>query len=206
SDGVRQWGSYYGGSEIDRGASCATDGFGNVYLAGRTQSVLNIASAGHQNTYEGGTNDAFLVKFNSAGLRQWGTYYGGSGNDWSYSCDTDGSGNVYLAGQTQYSTNIASGGHQNANFGFIDAFLVKFKQSKIIGWVWQDLNSNCVQDTAELGVVDGIRFIIEPGNYIVESESGIWSIDSLPTGTYTVIADTSNPNWLLTCPVSQTFT
>src|SRR5690606_36384411 len=112
SNGVRQWATYYGGSDQDYGTSCATDGSGNVYLTGYTASTTNIASGGHQNTH-GGDVEAFLVKFNNAGIRQWATYYGGSNSDSFYSCATDGSGNVYLAGITASTTNIASGGHQN---------------------------------------------------------------------------------------------
>src|SRR5690606_17519606 len=114
TDGVRLWGTYYGGSAIDYGSSCASDGTGNVYLSGRTQSASNIASGGHQNTY-GGSSDAYLVKFNSDGVRQWATYYGGSDTDYGSSCATDGSGNVYLAGRTKSANNIASGGHQNTH-------------------------------------------------------------------------------------------
>src|SRR5690606_30019464 len=100
SVGVRQWATYYGGANSDEGYSCSTDGTGNVYLAGPTTSTSNIASVGHQNTIGGGQYDAFLVKFNSLGVRQWGTYYGGTGDDFGYSCATDNSGNVFLAGKT----------------------------------------------------------------------------------------------------------
>src|SRR5690606_12750017 len=117
SAGVRQWATYYGDSDGEYGSSCATDGSGNVYLAGRTQSANNIASGGHQNTYGGGQYDAYLVKFNSAGLRQWATYYGGSSTDYGNSCNTDSNGNVYLSGYTNSTTDIASGGHQNTNGG-----------------------------------------------------------------------------------------
>src|SRR5690606_35943852 len=47
-------------------------------------------------------------------VRVWGTYYGGSTGDTGESCVTDGSGNVSLAGNTNSTNNIASGGHQNA--------------------------------------------------------------------------------------------
>jgi hypothetical protein len=139
STGVRQWATYYGGSSVDVSQSCAVDGSGNVYLAGGTNSTGDIASGGHQNTHGGGSNgwyitDAFLVKFNSVGVRQWGTYYGGSSPDGSYSCAVDVSGNTYLAGITESTSGIASGGHQNTTGGSSDAFLVKFNSAGVRQW------------------------------------------------------------------------
>ncbi len=55
------------------GYSCATDASGNVYLAGYTNSTTGIATTGAHQTTIGGSDDAFLVKFNSSGVRQWGT-------------------------------------------------------------------------------------------------------------------------------------
>ena len=121
--GTRVWGTYYGGSSFDEGYGCAVDGSGNIYLAGLTESDSAMASGGFQNTFGGGNNDAFLVKFNSAGVRMWATYYGGSGPDYAKSCAVDGNGNVYIAGHTSSPTGIAFGGHQNTLGG---AFLVKF--------------------------------------------------------------------------------
>ena len=66
-DGVRQWGSYYGGGQTDRGGSCAVGGNGNVYLAGSTASSTDIAFEGYQNSYAG-SNDAFLVKIDGGGI------------------------------------------------------------------------------------------------------------------------------------------
>jgi hypothetical protein len=95
------------------GIGTTTDAFGNVYLAGYTQSTTSIASGGHQNTF-GGSTDAFLVKFNTGGVRQWGTYYGGNGFDQGFSTVTDGLGNVFLAGRTNSTNDIAWGGYQSA--------------------------------------------------------------------------------------------
>ncbi|MBK8947475.1 MAG: SBBP repeat-containing protein [Flavobacteriales bacterium] len=131
--GNRLWGTYYGGESWDSGKSCAVDAVGNVFLAGYTASLNTVASAGHQNSI-GGNNDAYLVKFNGAGIRQWSTYYGGPGDDIGYSCAVDLSGEVYLSGYTESSSAIASGGHQNTFGGLRDAFLVKFSASGIRLW------------------------------------------------------------------------
>jgi hypothetical protein len=126
SSGVRQWGTYYGAS-TDYGYSCATDASGNVFLAGYTYSTTGIATTGAHQTSFSGNNDAFLVKFNSSGVRQWGTYYGGSGFDYGFSCATDENGNVYLAGVGSSTTGIATtGAHQTTMSGGGVAFLVKF--------------------------------------------------------------------------------
>jgi len=146
SSGVKQWGTYFGGSYtlasgMETGLSCATDALGNVYMTGHTPSTSGIATAGaHQTIYGGSSTDAFLVKFNSSGVIQWGTYYGGEGVDIGYSCATDASGNVYMAGDAQQQNLPASGistigAHQSAyGGGYSDGFLVKFDSNGLRQW------------------------------------------------------------------------
>lgn len=134
TNGVRGWATYYGGTGYDSGRSCSTDALGNIYLAGNTRSSSGIASGGYQNTFAGITYDAFLVKFNTTGVRQWATYYGGTGDDYGISCITDGSDNVCLVGRTTSSFDIALGGHQNTYAGATDAFLVKFTSGGLRQW------------------------------------------------------------------------
>ncbi len=128
SAGVRQWATYYGGTELDRSYYSDLDSEGNIYIAGQTVSTTGIASNGHQNTYGGGSFDGFLVKFNTSGERQWGTYYGGAVYETGYDCATDSDDNIYLAGATNSPTGIAEGGHNNApaSTPFNEAYLVKF--------------------------------------------------------------------------------
>lgn len=132
SEGARQWGTYYGSRYNDQGNACATDGTGAVYMAGTTSSPSNIAYNGFQNTYGGGGDDAFLVKFNSSGVRQWGTYYGGDGHTiWQSesgrSCSISSNGAVYLAGNSSSHNGIGQSGYQDTfGGGPADAFLVKF--------------------------------------------------------------------------------
>lgn len=161
SNGVRQWATYYGGTGIDNGSSCSTDNSGNIYMIGYTGSGTStvMASVGsHQPTYGGGVYDAFLVKFDNAGVRQWGTFYGGYGTDYGWSCSTDASGNIYLGGQTNTDTSATiiatSGSHQSTNGGSFEAFLVKFDGSGVRQWgtyyggAGFDYGWSCSTDTA----------------------------------------------------------
>lgn len=135
SSGVRQWATYYGGSDDDRGTYCHVDKNNNVYLAGRSKSTASIATTGAHQTVHSGDFDAFVVKFNSGGTRQWATYYGGTNIEEHVTCATDTGLNVYLGGTTQSNNNIfATGGFQNAFGGFSDAFLVKFNASGVRQW------------------------------------------------------------------------
>ncbi len=141
ASGVRQWGTFYGGTGDELVNFCATDNLGNVFITGysTTNSGTLIASAGsHQSTHGGGTDDAFLVKFNSAGVRQWGTYYGGTGAEKANGCAAYTDGSVYIAGftSTNSGTAIASVGSHQPNHGGDqnDAFLVKFNSAGVRQW------------------------------------------------------------------------
>jgi hypothetical protein len=137
TSGVRQWGTYYGGTALDYGQSCCTDPGGNVYLAGYSGSSAGIATAGgHQNSFGGSSYDAFLVKFNTSGVQQWGTYYGGTALDYGYGCATDASSNVYLAGYSGSNAGIATPLAHQLTYGgsSYDAFIVQFNASGVRNW------------------------------------------------------------------------
>ncbi len=134
STGMRQWGTYYGGMGDDVGVNCIVDNSQNIYLTGATSSVDSISTTGSQQPiFGGGSYDGFLTKFNSNGVRQWGTYYGGLGMDisqWVYYDTLDGSKGLYITGSTYSSDSIATiSSYQNTNNGGGDAFLVKFDTS-----------------------------------------------------------------------------
>lgn len=99
---TRVWGTYYGGAGDEYGCSIDNDASGNVYLTGGSSSNLGtiIATSGSHQTACSGAYDCFLAKFNSNGVRQWATYYGGTGIDNGSSCSTDNSGNIYMIGYT----------------------------------------------------------------------------------------------------------
>lgn len=130
--GNRLWATYYGGSSGDIGYGCAADASGNIYMAGLASST-GMASGGFQNT-PGGSNDAFLAKFDASGNRLWATYYGNTGAETGYACTAEANGNVYMTGSTNSTTGIASGGVQNTAGGSTDGFIVKFNANGTRSW------------------------------------------------------------------------
>jgi hypothetical protein len=134
-NGVRQWGTYYGGFLADYARDVVIDASGNPYICGSTSSSTSIATSGsHQSTLTGG-EDGFVVKFSSSGSRQWGTYYGGSADDYATNIARDGSSNIYIVGETSSTSGIATSGAHQTSFGAgTDAFIVKFNINGVRQW------------------------------------------------------------------------
>lgn len=139
SNGVRQWATYVGGSDNDNMRKIAFNSNGDVFVAGELRSAGFGTSGAHQ-TSLAGNNDAYLIKFNSSGSRQWATYYGGTGSDSPQGLYTDYQGNIYMSGSTNSTSGIVtSGTHQTLLNGTgtgsaSDAYLVKFNSSGVRQW------------------------------------------------------------------------
>jgi hypothetical protein len=136
SNGVRQWGTYYGGTSGDVGNAITCDTIGNIFVTGYTTSGDAIASNGaHQVNNGGGMCDAFVVKFNSVGARQWGTYYGGSEEDYSHGLACNLSGDLFITGYSMSSNSISTiDSYQPTLSSFSDAFITKFNSSGVRQW------------------------------------------------------------------------
>ena len=138
SSGVRIWATYYGGNDTDEGNCICTDNSNSIYITGKTKSnnfPTKTVSGGHNQTTLGGEHDAFIMRFNSNGVRIWATYYGGSEDDIGWSICTDNSGNIYIAGATasnNFPLKRLVGAYNQYDAGGTDGFILKF-------------NSNCAR-------------------------------------------------------------
>ena len=111
---------------------------GNDYCLGvSVDSLGNAFCAGYAGTLgeaNGGNVDAFIMKLNSSGARQWVTQLGAtttapggnnSGGDYCLGVSVDSAGNVYCAGYTDGALGEANGGGE-------DAFIMKLNSSGVL--------------------------------------------------------------------------
>lgn len=109
-----EWSTYYGGNNGEIGTAIDHDQENNLYITGSTSSTSLFADVPGFSIYGMGANDAFLLKFTSAGQLSWAAYFGGTGNDIGYALSVSPSGNyIAFGGYTAGSTNLASGMHPN---------------------------------------------------------------------------------------------
>lgn len=150
SNGQRLWATYYGGNGEDYAWDCSLDGSENIFIAGYSSSFDTgpIGTAGTHQQNKAFRTDAFVAKFNASGIRQWGSYFGGNGEDLCWSCSADNAGNVYLTGWTTTRSGGIAGGsyvyqpsHANpSSWGdpdaepIYDAFIVKFNSTGTRDW------------------------------------------------------------------------
>ena len=102
ADGNQEWIHLLGAPSGDGFYSLTTDGTGSIYVEGTTYGDID----GQTNN---GGNDAFIVKYDSDGTKQWTQLIGGTGDDHGRSVSASADGSLlYLAGYTNGSADGAS--------------------------------------------------------------------------------------------------
>ena len=128
--GMKQWTVQTGSSSYDFAQGIVVGGNGDVFVVGNT-------SGGFDGNTNQGSDDLFLVKYDSSGVKQWGgaKQMGTSGYDTARGVAVDGSGNVYVTGYTEGdldgNTNVDPSGTTT------DLFLVKFDITGMKIWTRQ---------------------------------------------------------------------
>ena len=122
SDGAQQWIRQFGTSSADCGNGIAVDSSGNSYITGYTEGNLGGPNQGSQ--------DAFIVKYDSGGTVQWTRQTGSASSDLAVDVAVDGSGNSYITGYTY-------GDLGGPNQGGLDAFIVKYDSDGAQQWIRQ---------------------------------------------------------------------
>ena len=137
SSGAYQWHTLYGSAGgYDFGGGIAIDGSGNVYVTGQSYLTWNGDGGVAPIHAYSGNRDIFVLKLTSSGAYQWHTFYGSEGGiDVGYGIGVDGSGNVFVAGQS-FATWNGDGGAVpiHAYSGGDDIFVLKLTSNGAYQW------------------------------------------------------------------------
>lgn len=155
--------SYLGGGGDDFAYGIALDAAGNVYVAGPTVSTdFPGTASGFQPANAGGT-DAWAAKLSPSGGLLWATYLGGSADDEATAVAVDGSGAVYLTGDTTSSNFPTVKAYQGAFAGGAHDIMAakigpdgtKLVYSTYLGGSGDEIGNAIVVDTAGVAYVGG---------------------------------------------------
>jgi hypothetical protein len=137
---AKEWTKQFGTPQEEGATKVVVDGSGDIYVGGYTKGDLE----GETNA---GSWDGFLAKYSSSGSRYWTKLSSTTDSDRIEGVAVDGSGNVYVIGNTK------GGMYGESNAGDWDVFLIKYdssgdrKWTKLIGTVETDMAYDVAVDT-----------------------------------------------------------
>jgi hypothetical protein len=157
SAGNQTWFRQFGSPVGDYAFAAASDGWGGAYVSGHTQG--NVAGP------NAGGSDAWLAHYDNGGTQTWAVQLGTPSADFADALTSDGSGGVFVSGQTDGNLGGPSGGQSDVWLARYDgqcALAVSYCTSKV--------NSlGCSPAIAYSGVPSatvGFGFTISAGNVI----------------------------------------
>lgn len=134
-NGLLAWGTYLGGFSTTYIYDVACGPNGDIVAVGGTYTTSGIATIGAYQTASNGNWEGFVVKFNSAGARQWGTYFGGSSEDRVRAVTIMSGGDVAIGGSTYSNADVSSpGAYQLLHGGSEDGFVARFDSQGALAW------------------------------------------------------------------------
>jgi sugar lactone lactonase YvrE len=150
SSGQTQWINRLGGNETDRPINLQIDSDNNLYITGRYTSGINIYDASSSNPTEiygtldiSGSNDIYIVKYDSFGQTQWINRLGGNGNEIAVNLQIDSDNNLYASSYYTSDINIYDASSSNpteiydtlAISGSNDTYFIKYDSSGQTQWI-----------------------------------------------------------------------
>ena len=207
ASGNFMWADRIGGTDVDYGFEIATDGAGNVYIAGEFKGTVDFDPGTDVNNLTSfGTYDIFISKLDAAGNFVWVKRLGGSEIDYVNSMVLDPEGNIYTTGYFQGTADFdPNAGTANlTSEGSGDIFISKldeegnFVWAEGIGATANDIGVGMYLDSEANIYVTGYfseTVDFDPGNGTVElASAGDFDVFMLKLGntTQTGIMETAN--------------
>jgi len=130
-DPALNWSTYMGGTGYDKCYDIAAYD-SHIFVTGRASSS-GWASGGFDESYNGGSADAFVAKLTEAGAHVWSTYLGGTNEDEGLGISVRSSG-IFITGQTASAGWVSGGYDTTYNGGSYDAFVARLQPTGAFSW------------------------------------------------------------------------
>jgi len=158
-DGSHQWSRSFGSTGAEYGYAIAVDGYGDVLVVGRFNSILNLGGATFSSA---GSDDSFVAKLSGIdGSHQWSRSFGSAGYDYATAVAVDGNNNAIVTGYYEGSVNF--GGGNLASAGAADIFLAKYSATGT--HLWSKRFGATGRDNAHGIAVDSDDCIVMTGSF-----------------------------------------
>ena len=163
SSGNFVWAKGSGQPGDNYGYAVTTDAANNIYVAGSFNSPsISFGSSVLSNSGTG-TDDMFLVKYNSSGTVAWATRATGKNNDMATALGTDATGNIYVSGKFASDT-LFFNSTALINSGAYDAFMAKYNTTGHVIWA-KSISTGTTINYAYSLTVDDTANVIIAGNF-----------------------------------------
>jgi len=93
-DGTKAWSRSWSTDKLEMTTALATDPHGGIYVVGSTTGKIddNVCA---------GRTDAFLIKWNDSGVKEWSKEWGTNEDEIAYAVTLDATSNIYITGMTR---------------------------------------------------------------------------------------------------------
>lgn len=123
SGGTKQWQKSFGGGSDDTAQSIRSTPDGGYIVIGSSTSTNGDVTGNH------GVADYWVVKMDSAGVKQWQKSLGGSNYDYAFDIQNTSDGGYILAGYSSSNNGDVTGNH-----GAQDFWIVKINNTGTLQW------------------------------------------------------------------------
>jgi hypothetical protein len=137
SSGNYQWTKTFGGTGWDWGNSITLDSQNHIYIAGFFNNTVDFdPGIGTDQKISVGSDDIFIVKFDTQGNYYWARTVGGIGSDMGNSIAIDSSDNIYISGGFSDTADFDPGTETDSRTsnGSNDIFLTKYDEQGNCLW------------------------------------------------------------------------
>ncbi|MCF8297615.1 MAG: T9SS type A sorting domain-containing protein [Saprospiraceae bacterium] len=187
--GAFVWAKSVGGTSRERSYSIALDNNGNIYTTGKFADSADFDPGATVSTLVSANGeDVFILKLNGSGAFVWAKSFAGTLHDVGNFITTDISGNIYVSGEFEGTTDFDPGAStfNLTSNGYWDMFIVKLNSTG--DFVWAKSFGGVNRDGINMTTIDNSGNVYNSGKFqnTVDFDPGTATYNLTSNGDYDI--------------------